>query len=64
MSDCTYVIFVGMSRNHSNKGVTAVANKYRVGHFDSIATSRVRLILLESDPAVHHQPLTGMAEQV
>jgi hypothetical protein len=64
MSDCPYVIFVSMRRDHSNKGVTAVANKYRVGHFDSIATSRVCIILLKSDPAVHHQPLTGMAEQV
>ena len=64
MSDCPYVIFVSMRRDHSNKGVTAVANKYWVGHFDSIATTWVCIILFESYSAVHHQPLTGMAEQV
>jgi hypothetical protein len=64
MGDCPYVVFVSMSRDHSNKGITAVANKYRVGHFDSIATTRVCIIPLESNSAVYHQPLTGMAEQV
>tara|TARA_B110000483_G_C17665652_1_gene339774 strand:+ start:180 stop:374 length:195 start_codon:yes stop_codon:yes gene_type:complete len=64
MSDCPYVVFMRMSRDHPNKGTAAVANKYWVGHFNSIATSRVRIVLLKSDSAVYHQPLTGMAEQV